>query len=89
MSSDVTGFADEVLNKFAKRITGEVFLMIQNDRELMHKYLRLLEHNKLDTVNQWIGRRVKERFGLENEDGEDAREEGPLSTLIQSHQKFK
>lgn len=89
MNSDVTGFADEVLGKFAKQITGEVFLMIQNDRELMHKYLRLLEHNKLDTVNQWIGRRVKERFGLENEDGDDAREEEPLSTLIQSHQKFK
>ena len=89
MSSDVTAFAEKALSRFAKRITDEVFLLIQNDRELMQEYLRLVQESGLDTVNQWIGRKVKERFALANETGDEARNEDPRSTLIQSHQKFQ
>ena len=39
-----------------KRITNEVFLIIQNDRELMYEYLRLVESIGLDSVNQAIGK---------------------------------
>ena len=86
MAGEIAEFADRVLAKFVDRITDEVFLLIERDRELMHDYLRLVEQHKLESVNQWIGRRVKERFGLENE---DARQDEPRSLLIQSHQKFE
>lgn len=67
-------------------ITDEVFLFIQNDHELMYDYLKLVEANTLKTVNQKIGRAIKEKFGLTND---DCRQNSPKSTLIQSHQIFE
>ncbi len=74
------------IKKFNKRITNEIFLIIQNDRELMYEYLRLVEAKGLDTVNQSIGKEVKKEYGLINIDD---REDNPSCTLIQSHQKFE
>lgn len=68
-----------------KRITNEVFLTIQNDRELMYHYLRAVEEKGLDAVNQQIGKQVKVSYQLTNAD----REEFPSCTLIQSHQRFE
>ncbi len=79
-------FADEVLSKFSKEITDQVFLSIQNDRELMHEYLRLVSKNGIDTVNQQIGKAVKNRYKLSNS---DSRQDVPKSTLIKSHQEFE
>lgn len=75
--------AIQILNK---RITNEVFLIIQNDRELMYEYLKLVEKMGLDVVNQSIGKEVKKKYGLTNLDD---REDNPSCTLIQSHQKFE
>ena len=33
----------KAIEKFNKRITAEIFLVIQNDKGLMHDYLRLIE----------------------------------------------
>jgi hypothetical protein len=74
------------IQKFNKRITNEIFLIILNDRELMHKYLRLIESEGLDVVNRSIGKEVKKAYGLVNMDD---REDNPSCTLIQSHQKFE
>lgn len=78
-------FVDEVLDQFAKDITDQVFLMIQEDRELMQKYLAAVSEHDLGTVNRAIGKAVKARFQLENL---PTREEAPLSTLIKSHQEY-
>lgn len=80
-----TDIAKQAISRINKRITDEVFLEIQNNRELMHHYLRAVEKDGLDTVNRCIAKQVKESYGLDNED----REHNPSSTLIQSHQKFK
>lgn len=77
-------FAEKVIDLFSKRITDEVFLMIENDRELLQEYLRLVSDTKLDTVNQAIGKMVKQRYQLTNAD----RNNKPKSKLIKSHQKF-
>lgn len=69
-----------------RRITNEVFLIIQNDRDLMHDYLRAVESQGLDLVNQQIGREVKTSYQLENI---DERENNPSCTLIQTHQIFQ
>ncbi len=84
MSSDVTEFADEVISQMNKSITDKIFLLIQNDKTLMHKYLRLVEEHKLHPVNMQIGKRIKEKYDLTNEE----RNENPESTLIESHQRF-
>ena len=51
----------------------------------MYEYLRAVEDNGLDTVNQQIGKAIKSQYQLINVND---REDNPSSTLIQSHQKF-
>ncbi len=78
--------AQEAIAQMNKRITNEIFSLIQNDRQLMYEYLRAVEHNGLDTVNQQIGKAVKTQYQLINL---NEREDNPSCTLIQSHQKFE
>jgi len=78
--------AQETIAQMNKRITNEIFLLIQNDRRLMYEYLRAVEDNGLDTVNQQIGKAIKTRYQLINL---NERENNPSCTLIQSHQKFE
>lgn len=78
--------AEEAIRRMNKKITNEIFLIIQNDRELMNKYLRAIEKDGLDSVNQTIGKKVKASYGLVNIND---REDNPSCTLIQSHQKFE
>lgn len=78
--------AQAAISNLNKRITNEVFLTIQNNRDLMQSYLRAVQLSGLDSVNQTIGREVKRAYHLTN--AED-REDDPQCTLIQSHQKFE
>ncbi len=78
--------AEEAVRRLNKRITNEIFLIIQNDRDLMHAYLRAVETSGLDTVNQTIGKKVKSSYNLINMND---RENNPSCTLIQSHQIFE
>lgn len=78
--------AEKAIAKMNKKITNEIFLIIQNDRELMYEYLKAVENNGLDVVNQTIGKAVKAKYQLINIDD---REDDPSCTLIQSHQKFE
>ena len=54
--------------------------------ELMLEYLRTVEADGLDAVNQTIGKEVKAAYKLTNIND---REDNPDCTLIQSHQKFE
>ncbi len=78
--------AQEAIGILNKKITNEVFLTIQNNRSLMLEYLRAVETNGLDSVNQTIGKEVKTAYQLTNIND---REYDPSCTLIQSHQKFE
>lgn len=78
--------AEEAIRRMNKKITNEIFLIIQNDRDLMKEYLRAVESKGLDSVNQIIGKEVKNSYGLVNV---NEREDNPSCTLIQSHQKFE
>ena len=78
--------AQDAISKLNKKITNEVFLTIQNDRELMQCYLRAVQADGLDTVNRTIGKEVKRAYGLVNSND---REDNPECTLIQSHQEFE
>lgn len=76
-------FAQKVTDKFNEELTDLVFQYIENDAELMHDYLRLVSNKDLDTVNKALGRKIKEKFGVENLD----RNNNPKSKLIQSYTK--
>ncbi len=78
--------AEEAIRRMNKRLTNEIFLIIQNDRDLMKEYLRAVQGSGLDAVNQTIGKRVKASYNLVNVND---REDNPSCTLIQSHQKFE
>ncbi len=77
--------AKKAIKEMNKKITDEIFQIIQTDRELMKEYSRLIESEGVDKVNQIIGKTVKKEYNLINS---DEREDNPRSTLIQSHQKF-
>jgi len=78
--------AQEAIGILNKKITNEIFLAIQNNRSLMLEYLRAVEANGLDSVNQAIGKEIKTAYQLTNI---NEREDDPSCTLIQSHQKFE
>ena len=78
--------AKKAIGVFNKRITDEIFLLIQNDKNLMFDYLRAIEKYGLDKVNQIIGKEVEKSYNLTKI---KERENNPSSTLIKSHQKFK
>ena len=80
-----TEISEKAIGQMNKRITNEIFMIIQNNRELMHEYLRVVETDGLDTVNRTIGKEVKAAYKLTNIND---REDNPKCTLIQSHQKF-
>lgn len=78
--------AAKAIARLNKRITNDIFLVIQNDRELMQSYLRAVEKHGLDALNRKIGKAVKAAYQLKNMED---REDNPSCTLIQSHQKFE
>ncbi len=80
--------AKKAIAKMNKKITNEIFLIIQNDKDLMKEYLKAVEGTKLDTVNTQIGLAVKDIYKLENDKSDDRIEKNPTSTLISTHQKF-
>jgi hypothetical protein len=79
-------FVDKVLNQFAIRITDHVFLMIQNDKKLMQRYLNIIARGtKPHTLNCKLGKQIKNKFNLKN----TGRCKQPQSTLIRSYERHK
>jgi hypothetical protein len=79
-------FKEKVVTAFCEKITDKVFLMIQNDKELMHEYLHIVEENPpLRTVNSAIANEIRRRFDLISIGESD----NPESFLIQGHEKFR
>tara|TARA_R110001592_G_scaffold2598_2_gene15031 strand:- start:325 stop:579 length:255 start_codon:yes stop_codon:yes gene_type:complete len=82
---EIKNFTQKVLKKFNKQITDEIFLFIQNDRELLHDYLLLLNNHTLDTLNVNIAKQIKDNYGFES----GAICKDPKSKLIQSFTEFE
>jgi hypothetical protein len=84
---EIKDFIEEVISRKNKTITDEVFLLIQSEKDLMKKYLRLVEEKGLDVVNRHIGQAVWRKYNLTPETGRINKE--PESTLISSYQEFE
>ena len=86
MALDISQFTQHVLNEFTEQLTDQVFLFIENDRELLGQYLHTVEGKELDTVNAHIAKAIKRHFALESK-GE--RCDTPKSKLIQGYEKLR
>lgn len=75
--------AEKALMVMVENITDHVFLLIQEDRDLMQQYIEQVLANGKDNVNQTIGKYIKNRLNLTN----TGREEAPESSLIFSYEK--
>tara|TARA_A100001391_G_scaffold203337_2_gene195411 strand:+ start:40 stop:297 length:258 start_codon:yes stop_codon:yes gene_type:complete len=82
---DITQFTKKTIDKFTVEITDNLFLLIQNDQELMQDYLNLLANNDRQIINSSVAKAIKKTFNLENI-GES---QTPKSTLIKSFEQFK
>ena len=78
-------FNDKVLDRFTANITDRVFLMIQDDRELIEDYLNLLKGNERNVINSEVAKAIKSKFHLENSSECDS----PESLLIKSYTRFE
>ncbi len=75
-------FQDKALEQFTREITDTFFSYIEDDPELMHDYLRIIDRESdLDTTNKKLGEAVKNWFRLENGEMNDE----PGSYLIESY----
>lgn len=81
---DIKDFTTQILEKFTEQLTDQVFLFIENDRELMSAYLHTVEEKNLNYVNSEIAKAIKAKFVLDV-DGEC---KAPQSKLIQGYTKF-
>lgn len=83
---DAKKVGKNAIKLFNRRITDEIFLTIQRDRNLMREYLEAVRKQGAETVNQEIGKIVKAAYKLTDS---KEREENPSCTLISSHQIFE
>lgn len=82
---EINQFTKKAIDKFTVNITDNLFLLIQNDKELMQDYLNLLENNKRKVVNSSIAKAIKDKFNLDNIGESNT----PISTLINTFEQFK
>ena len=79
-------FQQHALSEFTREITDLFFCYIEDDKDLMQEYLRVIgRESNLDATNRNLGLAVKEWFNLEN--GDENKE--PLSHLIRSYTEHK
>lgn len=79
----------EVFPKFEKEITDQIFLFIENDKELLNQYHDVLsesEARQLKCVHSNIAQMIADRYGLEK-NGVKVNE--PKSKLIQTYSQLK
>ncbi|MCH8010557.1 MAG: hypothetical protein IIA61_01195 [Candidatus Marinimicrobia bacterium] len=75
-------FQQHALTEFTREITDLFFCYIEDDKDLMQEYLRVIgRDSNLDTTNRNLGLAVKTWFNLE--DGIVNKE--PMSKLIRSY----
>ncbi|MBO6117024.1 MAG: hypothetical protein J6P44_00605 [Bacteroidales bacterium] len=96
----ITNFAQDVLKEFDNQITDAVFCFIQQNRELMNKYLDLIaevsadkQQRGLDTartlkdVNSHIAQEIARHYNLRSVDQDER--PVPNSTLILSYSQLE
>ena len=87
-ATTLSQFCDEVLNEFRNNITDAVFCYLQNDKELMRKYLALVRNldKGKQTINSQLAQAITREFGLKST---KRIKETPNSVLIESFSELE
>ncbi len=72
-------FNEVIIKRFSQELTDRVFLMIQEDRDLMQLYLDAVGEHGKKTVNSHLAKAVGEHFGTT---GQDECQAEPKALLI-------
>jgi hypothetical protein len=75
--------AEKALQLMIVDITDNVFVVIQENRDLMQRYIEQVVANGKDDVNQTIGKYIKKRLNLTSL----GRDDDPASSLISSYER--
>ena len=73
-------------------LIGTVFTLIQSDKELMDRYLRVVaDVGNLQVVNSHLAMAVRDEFNatVAHENGRRVENKKPNSTIIKSHSVFQ
>lgn len=76
-------FAEKVVEKFCMELTDQLFLYIENDKELMQDYLRVVTENGIHKTNKDLGAEFKELFFADNLDETDQVKSKLIKTYTQ------
>lgn len=76
-------FAKKVARKFCAELTDQLFLYIENDKELMQDYLRVVSENTIHKTNKDLGAEFKELFFVDNLDETDQVKSNLIKTYTQ------
>lgn len=90
MNKELRKFIDKALKQFKERMTDNLFVMIQNDRELFLEWNKLTKDIEMNFINGEIAKETKKKFRLtdKNIKKKKIRNEKPKSVLIESFQEF-
>ena len=80
--TELTKFCEDVLKDFKNNITDAVFCYLQNDKELMCRYLELVRRYEKgkQTVNSQLAQAITREYGLKSA---NQKNETPNSVLIE------
>jgi hypothetical protein len=82
---EIAEFNEVIIMRFSQELTDRVFLMIQEDRDLMQLYLDAVGEHGKPAVNSHLAKAARERFGAT---GEDQCQAEPKSVLIMSYKEL-
>lgn len=85
MPMTIADFNELVLLRFSQELTDRVFLMIQEDRELMQLYLDAVGEHGKQAVNSHLAKAARKRFHTKLP---DPRVAVPRSSLISSYKEL-
>lgn len=79
-------FTDELLTKYDEHIIENIFCFIENDRDLMKKYQKVIaDKGNLQDVNAQIGREIGRHYNLKGY----SKNHEPKSVLVSSVSRLK
>lgn len=85
MPMKISDFNELVVLRFSQELTDRVFLMIQEDRELMQIYLDAVAKHGKRSVNSNLAKAARKRFHTKLPDPKVA---VPRSSLINSYKEL-
>ena len=83
--SNVSDFVAEAIKEFRENLTDALFLFVENDRELMQRYLELMEAGHSRQEINSFGKQIVQAFNLSNQPIASAR---PRSALIKTEYRL-